>query len=46
MLRVLRAFAWMRWRLLVNSLERNGAIRQREIGLAGATDWLADRFLA
>lgn len=25
MLRVLRAFAWMRWRLLVNSLERTGA---------------------
>jgi len=25
MLRILRAFAWMRWRLLVNSLERTGA---------------------
>jgi carboxylate-amine ligase len=27
------------------SLERNGAIRQREAGLAGAPAWLADRFL-
>ena len=25
MLRTLRAFAWMRWRVLVNSLERTGA---------------------
>lgn len=25
MLRILRAFAWMRWRILVNSLERTGA---------------------
>ena len=25
MLRILRAFAWMRWRVLVNSLERTGA---------------------
>ncbi|WP_028065885.1 carboxylate-amine ligase [Solirubrobacter soli] len=28
------------------SLERNGAIRQREVGLAAVTGWLADRFLA
>jgi carboxylate-amine ligase len=28
------------------SLERNGAIRQREAGLAAAPGWLADRFLA
>jgi hypothetical protein len=27
------------------SIERNGAIRQREVGLAAATRWLADRFL-
>ena len=27
-------------------IERNGALRQREIGLEGATAWLADRFLA
>jgi carboxylate-amine ligase len=27
------------------SLERNGAIRQREVGLAAAPGWLADRFL-
>jgi carboxylate-amine ligase len=27
------------------SLERNGAIRQREVGLADVTSWLADRFL-
>lgn len=25
MLRILRAFAWMRWRILVNSMERTGA---------------------
>ena len=25
MLRILRAFAWLRWRVLVNSLERTGA---------------------
>ena len=25
MLRILRAFVWMRWRVLVNSLERTGA---------------------
>ena len=25
MVRILRAFAWMRWRVLVNSLERTGA---------------------
>ena len=28
------------------SLERNGAIRQREVGLAAVTGWLADRFLS
>ncbi len=28
------------------SLERNGASRQREVGLQAATGWLADRFLA
>jgi carboxylate-amine ligase len=28
------------------SLERNGAVRQREVGLAAVTGWLADRFLA
>ena len=27
------------------SLERNGAIRQREAGVNGAVGWLADRFL-
>ncbi|HEX6022344.1 MAG TPA: YbdK family carboxylate-amine ligase [Solirubrobacter sp.] len=27
-------------------LERNGAIRQREVGLQGVTAWLADRFLS
>jgi carboxylate-amine ligase len=26
-------------------VERNGAIRQRDVGLAGAAGWLADRFL-
>ena len=25
MLRILRAFAWLRWRMLINSLERTGA---------------------
>ena len=25
MLRILRAFAWLRWRMLLNSLERTGA---------------------
>ena len=25
MLRILRAFAWMRWRVLINSLERNSS---------------------
>ena len=25
MLRVLRAFAWMRWRVLMNSFERTGS---------------------
>lgn len=25
MIRILRAFAWMRWRVLLNSLERTGA---------------------
>jgi carboxylate-amine ligase len=28
------------------SLERNGAMRQRAVGLDGATGWLADRFLS
>jgi glutamate---cysteine ligase / carboxylate-amine ligase len=27
-------------------VERNGALRQREVGLAGVTGWLADQFLA
>jgi hypothetical protein len=27
-------------------LERNGAIRQREVGLERAAGWLADRFLS
>ena len=27
-------------------IEANGALRQREVGLEGATAWLADRFLA
>ena len=26
-------------------IERNGSIRQRDVGLAGVTEWLADRFL-
>ena len=25
MLRILRAFAWMRWRMFINSLEKTGA---------------------
>ena len=30
MIRTLRAFAWMRWRVLLNSLERTGARDQLE----------------
>ena len=28
------------------ALDRNGAIRQREVGLTRAAGWLADRFLS